>query len=169
MKNITGYEGLYAVSEEGQIWSCPKGNNRNLRGRWMKQQIMVNNRGRNKTRVCYIISLVDCNGVRHTKQVHRLVAQAFIPNPEGKPQVNHKDGNPLNNCVSNLEWATNKENSDHSFESGICRKPLTNEQIIAIREECQIQSCRKVALRYGLHPATIWSIKQGNKYQEVLA
>lgn len=54
--------------------------------------------------------------------VHRLVARAFIPNPDSKPQVNHKDGNPQNNCVDNLEWCTNQENAIHSF-TVLGRKP----------------------------------------------
>ena len=61
------------------------------------------------------------NGVRKHELVHRLVAKAFVPNPDNKPVVNHKDGNKLNNNADNLEWVTSLENNRHAWKNGLMR------------------------------------------------
>lgn len=61
------------------------------------------------------------DGKRISRGVHRLVAEAFIPNPDNKPEVNHKNGNKHDNSASNLEWVTQKENARHAWESGLAR------------------------------------------------
>lgn len=67
---------------------------------------------------CY---LRDEEGKKHSKRIHRLVAKAFVPNPDNLPQVNHKDGNKLNNSIDNLEWITNRDNTQHGYDNGLYR------------------------------------------------
>ena len=69
---------------------------------------------------------VSYKGVSHKFLVHRLVAEAFIPNPENKPCVNHIDGNKLNNCVKNLEWCDNSHNQQHAYDVGLKKKKLSS-------------------------------------------
>ena len=93
-RDIAGYEGLYKVSTEGNIKSIKR--NKLL-------SLYTNHGGYKKVDLCK-------NNTRKHYSVHRLVAQAFIPNPDNLPQVNHKDEDKSNNCVSNLEWITHKDN-----------------------------------------------------------
>jgi hypothetical protein len=70
----------------------------------------------------YVRADLCLNGVRKALKVHRLVATAFIPNPNNKPYINHKDGNKKNNNVNNLEWCSPSENNFHAFATGL-KKP----------------------------------------------
>lgn len=104
---IAGYEGLYEVSNLGQVRSLDRIIKRRdgsivlYKGMIMKQQIKKKKR--------YGIILYK-NNTQRNFMVHRLVAEAFIPNPKHLETVNHKDENPFNNNVDNLEWMTNREN-----------------------------------------------------------
>lgn len=69
----------------------------------------------------YLTTDLYSNGVRKSVRVHRVVAEEFIPNPDNKPEVNHKDGNKHNNNVDNLEWVTKKENCEHAWKHGLAR------------------------------------------------
>lgn len=90
-----------------------------------------------------------------TRPVHRLVAQAFIPNPEEKPEVNHKDGNKKNNLCTNLEWNTSEENRRHALETGLfnskgSKNPnskLTEEDVIKIRSRIMAGEQQKLIAR----------------------
>lgn len=101
MKKIKDYP--YCITPNGDVFSLHS-------ERFIKDSL--NNRG------YHIVHLYD-NGVCTTCLVHRLVAQAFISNPENKPCVNHIDGNKDNNTKSNLEWCTYSENNQHSFDTGL--------------------------------------------------
>ena len=118
-------------------------------------------------RVC-----ISDNGSQFTLKVHRVIAEKFIPNPENKPQVNHKDGNKLNNCVDNLEWVTNSENQLHAWSTGLNK--ISQFTISAIRNknskrvlntetgECFLNSriaCEKLGLNYN----TVRAKLNGNK------
>lgn len=97
IKDIEGYEGLYQITEKGEVWSVK-------RKIFLKQQTDKDGYKR--------VSLYRQNGYKMFF-VHRLVALAFVPNPENKPTVNHLDEDKTNNHYTNLTWATMKEQNTH--------------------------------------------------------
>ena len=109
--------------------------------------------------------------------VHRLVAEAFIPNPENKSLVLHIDGNPVNNCVSNLKWVTPKENVKHSIKIGLkendhgslsCNSKLSPNEISYCRKMYQPRSklygCGALAKRFGVSKSTMSYILNNKTY-----
>lgn len=113
-KDIEGYEGLYQVSNLGRIKSFIKWN-----GHKYIKEVRIINPYKNYSDKYYFRSVIKLykNGEKKDFKVHRLVAQAFIPNPNDYPIINHIDGNPLNNKVDNLEWCTQKYNVNHALEN----------------------------------------------------
>lgn len=133
---------------------------------------------------------------KKTHMLHRLVAQAFIPNPEGKPFVNHKDGNKLNNRVDNLEWCTAQENNLHARETGLHtqakgykakykspatkqrslanlkdKSKLTSEQVRYVRQvhvpRSKEFSATALAEQFGTSVAAMSKILKGKSYADV--
>lgn len=124
-KDIPGYQGIYMISNLGRVKSLertlnyePSESYPNGRTRVLKEKILSPCRDKKG----YLFVQLFINGNFRSKKVHRLVAEAFIPNPLNLEQVNHKDENKQNNKLSNLEWCTNIYNSNYG--TGKYRKVL---------------------------------------------
>ena len=135
-KDVVGFENLYQVSNLGRV-KRKKGETIYKDGRiaHFSETVLkptIFKKG-------YLMVYLSKNSIKKTKQVHRIAAEAFIPNPDRKETVNHKDCNKLNNNVSNLEWMTNLENIQHSIENGRYK----------YREEKRIIDGRKIKNQYS--------------------
>jgi len=190
MRDIPKYEGLYAATESGKIWSYPKQRS-SKNGKWLRQTIMSNTTNRINPHKHFFVGLYK-DKKRKICQVHRLVALTYIPNPENKPQINHKDGNPLNNCVDNLEWMTASENIQHGIKLGLidnfsekCKRirsengkkmgainGMKSRRLFSFAEADCIRkmhetdkiSCRKIAKAYDCSDKTIGNICNYKSY-----
>ncbi|EAA9298054.1 endodeoxyribonuclease [Salmonella enterica subsp. enterica] len=151
LKDIFGYEGQYAITTDGRIYSHSRLNRagRLIKGRWMKPA---------KDKDGYLKVCLCSESGRSYQFVHRLVAAAFISNHEGYREVNHINGKKDDNRIDNLEWANRSQNNAHAYISGL-RKPLrgskhpnaklTSEQVIDILT-CKSMPHRKLALKHGV-------------------
>lgn len=145
-KDIKGYEGKYQISNLGNVKSLNynKIGVEKLLSFWKSKYLYVNLYKNNKGK---------------TFKVHTLVAEAFIPNPNNYPQVNHKDENKHNNCVNNLEWCTAKYNCNY----GTRNKRIYNET--SFKKGHKPKSCKKVE-KYsldGLLLDTYYSIREAGR------
>ncbi len=106
LKDIPGYEGLYAISSTGRVWAHP---NRLHEGLWLKPSLKKG----------YYFVCLCLGALIHQKTIHRLVAQSYVPNPNNYPQVNHLNGIKIDNRAENLEWCTPSQNSKHGWDTGL--------------------------------------------------
>ena len=165
-RDVVGYEGLYVVSNLGNVRSLPK------RARHREELEMTKRVGSGG----YLYVHLRKSGKGNRRLVHRLVAEAFIENNLNKPQVNHIDGNKLNNVVENLEWVTPSENQLHAYRvlnrtrkrdhsPRPTKRKFTKEQILEIRSSSKSQS--ELAREYETAQNVIWCIVHRKTYQEV--
>lgn len=111
-KDVKGYENKYQVSNLGNVRSL----NYHREGHIQNLKLKQDKGG-------YVTVGLCKNSVVKWKKVHRLVCKSFIPNPNNKSQVNHKDGDKTNNHVNNLEWSTASENTQHAFDNALIQPP----------------------------------------------
>jgi hypothetical protein len=169
--DIPGYEGTYKISSFGQVMACAKSWQS---GRWLTRhhpdKIMV----QAVDRKGYCKVGLRKNGSLKNYAVHRLVAISFIPNPENKPDVNHKDTNKRNNHKANLEWATRSENMQHAHDNGLMnlrigakhpRAKLKADDVLAIRSSNL--SDYALAKQYGMSRSALREARIGKTWPNI--
>lgn len=163
-KDVVGYEEYFMVSNLGRVYGKRS-------QKVLKQHIRKNKRVTVSTRIGGRTGEAICF------KVHRLVAEAFIANPYNKPEVNHIDGNPSNNQVTNLEWVTASENIRHAFNNGLIvpkrgfessGSTLTPDQVDYIRNNPDNLTIRQLAEKFKVHHSTIVRCKNYKRYALVV-
>ena len=151
-RDIKGYEGFYQVSNLGRVRSL------NCRGHKGCIGILT---PRLDGKGYEMVALYKEGKARNTK-VHRLVAQAFIPNPNNYPQVNHKDENKTNNDVKNLEWCTNEYNHNYGTRNERVAKSLSK-KVICITTGEIFNSMREACRKYNINTGRMTECCQGKQ------
>lgn len=168
---VVGLENYYEVSSFGNVRSLDRKINGNGESKYLKNGRLMT-QFRTPKDYCRL-QLVTEEGCQKNYMVHRLVAQAFIPNPEEKPEVNHKDGNKSNNHKENLEWVTECENILHAYESGL-KKPqikyvVTCEELGLTSFGCEdmAKQCHNAGY-HKVRASGVWaSMNRGGKHMDL--
>jgi hypothetical protein len=163
-KDVKDFEGLYQVSNLGNV-------KRLVSKRVLAERLI----GSTIDRYGYVKRVLCKDGKMYFFTEHRLVANAFIPNDFNKPAVNHINGIKTDNIVENLEWCTNKENTQHSIEIGLQNKKgikhhkckLTEEQVREIKEIGFSQTRMSLAKKYGVSRTSILGIIRGKFWKHI--
>ena len=146
MIDITGYDGLYAITDDGKVWSYRK-------NKFLKPFLA---RGYSKVRLY-------TNDANKQFLIHRLVAEAFLPNPQNLPQINHKDENKLNNSVDNLEWCDAKYNINYGeHNKNVARSHC--KKVYCIELDKVFESAKSAAIQLNLSDSNIAKCCKG-KYK----
>lgn len=156
-KEIKGYEGRYLISNSGDVISLNyKRTNKAKMLTWK-----INNKG-------YAWVELRKNGIKEQRLIHRLVAETFIDNPKGYEIINHKDENPLNNDVDNLEWCNNSYNVRYSLNLHPRKGKNMGTAIVQFDREGNIikewKNARTIFLETGMSDWSILEVCRGNRH-----
>ncbi len=171
-RDIPEYPG-YRVGSDGSVWSCRIRGARSCAcsSRWRQICPARHEHGYHEVR------LRSIDQKSRSFKVHRLVAAAFVPNPELKPEINHKNGDKTDNSASNLEWATRSENIFHAFRTGLKTSrhgeqcswaKLTEPDVRLIRQIGNGQTRVSLARMFSVSPFAIYGILAGKTWRHVV-
>jgi len=170
-KDLVGYEGIYKVSNLGNVYSVKREVPINGGHKYVGGHNMINV----KNTAGYIEITLRGIGKALNKKVHRAVGEAFIPNKYNKPFINHKNGIKTDNRVENLEWVTEKENVRHAIDTGLKegwsgtdnpKAKLNYKLANKIREEYAVGDVKQsdLAMKYGVVQSSISQIILNRRY-----
>lgn len=165
-KDVIGYEGVYQINQNGDVKSLK----RNTPGTLTTVDKLITKQLNSKG---YFVYKLSKNSKSKTKSLHRLLAESFIPNENNEKVVNHKDGNPLNNNLYNLEWCSYSYNSLHGYTNNgriNSRRKLTEETVLKIRSRLKNPYYgigRELANEYNVSEWIISLIKNFKTYKGV--
>lgn len=170
---VVGYEGLYLISSTGDVYSMPK---KWISGKGCPREIKeIKKMSASLDNSGYKVVGLRRDGKTKAYKVHRLVAMAFISNPQNKPYVNHKDGDKGNCNVNNLEWVTAKENSTHASLTGLLKNvsgedhgmcKLSKEYVLYIKSSNL--SSKELGNMFSVSHYHINAIRRGEKWAKVI-